>query len=111
MGLPVVLFAFGDAAFDYAILFTTIVFFLHCSFGIIFINGKKNVLPDRAKPIYTYNIMSNEGVSSNKLKELGIEGFIRKFIIKNLSQNLTIKLTLENTFTVTFTCQSTFTFT
>ena len=30
--------------------------------------------------------MSNEGVSSNKLKELGIEGFIRKFIIKNLSQ-------------------------
>ena len=54
--------------------------------GIIFINGKKNVLPDRAKPIYTYNIMSNEGVSSNKLKELGIEGFIRKFIIKNLSQ-------------------------
>ena len=33
------LFAFGDTAFDYAILFTTIVFFLHCSFGIIFING------------------------------------------------------------------------
>ena len=24
--------------------------------GIIFINGKKNVLPDRAKPIFTYNI-------------------------------------------------------
>jgi len=54
--------------------------------GIIFINGKKNVLPDRAKPIFTYNIKSNEGVSSNKLKELGIEGYIRKFIIKNLSQ-------------------------
>ena len=54
--------------------------------GIIFINGKKNVLPDRAKPIFTYNIKSNEGVSSNKLMELGIEGFIRKFIIKNLSQ-------------------------
>ena len=43
LGLPVVLFAFGDAAFDYAILFTTIVFFLHCSFGIIFINGISNV--------------------------------------------------------------------
>ena len=43
MGLPVVLFAFGDAAFDYAILFTTIVFFLHCSFGIIFINGVSNI--------------------------------------------------------------------
>ena len=54
--------------------------------GIIFINSKKNVLPDRAKPIFTYNIKSNEGVSSNKLKELGIEGFVRKFIIKNLSQ-------------------------
>ena len=54
--------------------------------GIVFINGKKNVLPDRAKPIFTYNIKSNEGVSSNKLKELGIEGFIRKFIIKNLTQ-------------------------
>ena len=43
LGLPVVLFAFGDAAFDYAILFTTIVFFLHCSFGIIFINGISNI--------------------------------------------------------------------
>ena len=53
--------------------------------GIIFINGKKNVLPDRAKPIFTYNIKSEKGVSSNKLKEIGIEGFIRKFIIKNLT--------------------------
>ena len=32
--------------------------------GIIFINGKKNVLPDRAKPIFTYNIRSEKGVSS-----------------------------------------------
>ncbi len=54
--------------------------------GIVFINGKKNVLPDRAKPIFTYNIKSNKGVSSNKLKELGINGFVRKFIIKNLTQ-------------------------
>lgn len=53
--------------------------------GIIFINGKKNVLPDRAKPIFTYIIKSDKGVSSNKLKEIGIEGFIRKFIIKNLT--------------------------
>ena len=53
--------------------------------GIIFINGKKNVLPDRAKPIFTYNIKSEKGVSSNKLKEIGIEGFVRKFIIKNLT--------------------------
>ena len=53
--------------------------------GVIFINGKKNVLPDRAKPIFTYNIRSEKGVSSNKLKEIGIEGFIRKFIINNLT--------------------------
>ena len=53
--------------------------------GIIFINGKKNVLPDRAKPIFTYNIRAEKGVSSNKLKEIGIKGFIRKFIIKNLT--------------------------
>ena len=53
--------------------------------GIIFINGKKNVLPDRAKPIFTFNIRAEKGVSSNKLKEIGIEGFIRKFIIKNLT--------------------------
>jgi len=43
LGLPIVLFAFGEVAFDYAILFTTIVFFLHCSIGIVFINGFKNV--------------------------------------------------------------------
>ena len=54
--------------------------------GIIYINGKKNILPDRAKPIFTYNIKSDKGVSSNKLKELGINGFVRKFIIKNLTQ-------------------------
>ena len=54
--------------------------------GIVFVNGKKNILPDRAKPMFTYNIMSEQGVSSNKLKQIGIEGFIRKFIIKNLTQ-------------------------
>jgi len=54
--------------------------------GIVIVNGKKNILPDRAKPIFTYNIKSEQGVSSNKLKEIGIEGFIRKFTIKNLTQ-------------------------
>ena len=43
LGLPIVLFAFGEQAFDYAILFTTIVFFLHCSVGIVFINGIGNL--------------------------------------------------------------------
>ena len=54
--------------------------------GIVYLNGKENVLPDRAKPLYTYKIYSKNGVSSSKLKELDIEGFIRKFIVRNLSQ-------------------------
>ena len=54
--------------------------------GIVYLNGHENVLPDRAKPLYTYKIFSKNGVSSSKLKELNIEGFIRKFIVRNLSQ-------------------------
>ena len=54
--------------------------------GIIYINGKENILPDRAKPLFSYEVKSKEGVSSNKLLDLNIDGFIRKFIIKNLSQ-------------------------
>ena len=54
--------------------------------GIVYLNGQENVLPDRAKPLYTYKIYSKNGVSSSKLKELDIEGFIRKFIVRNLSQ-------------------------
>ena len=54
--------------------------------GIIYVNGKENILPDRAKPLFSYEVKSKEGVSSNKLLDLEINGFIRKFIIKNLSQ-------------------------
>ena len=54
--------------------------------GIVYLNGQENVLPDRAKPLYTYKIYSQKGVSSSKLKELDIDGFIRKFVIRNLSQ-------------------------
>ncbi len=54
--------------------------------GIVYLNGQENVLPDRAKPLYTYKIYSKNGVSSSKLKELDIEGFIRRFVIRNLSQ-------------------------
>ncbi len=54
--------------------------------GIVYLNGQENKLPDRAKPLYTYKIYSKNGVSSSKLKELDIEGFIRKFVIRNLSQ-------------------------
>ena len=54
--------------------------------GIVYLNGQENKLPDRAKPLYTYKIYSKDGVSSSKLKELDIEGFIRRFVIRNLSQ-------------------------
>ena len=43
LGLPLVLFAFGESALDYAIIFTTVVFFLHFSVGIFILNGPKKV--------------------------------------------------------------------
>ena len=53
--------------------------------GLIYLNGKENTLPDRAKPLFTYLIKSDKGVSSSKLINLQVDGFIRKFIIRNLS--------------------------
>jgi signal peptidase I len=53
--------------------------------GIVYLNGKENNLPDRARPLFTYIVKSNEGVSSSKLINLKVNGFIRKFIVKNLS--------------------------
>ena len=43
LGLPLVLFAFGETALDYAIIFTTVVFFLHSSLGIFILNGSKKM--------------------------------------------------------------------
>ena len=40
--------------------------------GIIYINGKENILPYRAKPLLNFKIYSNEGVFSSKLINLGI---------------------------------------
>ena len=54
--------------------------------GIVYLNGQENKLPERAKPLYTYKIFSKDGVSSSKLKNLEIDGFIRRFVIRNLSQ-------------------------
>ncbi len=77
--------------------------------GIVYLNGQKNKLPDRAKPLYTYKIYSKNGVSSSKLKELDIEGFIRRFVIRNLSQEsytrikeyiLSISNTTENEYLI-----------
>ena len=49
----------------------------------------RTVPPEESVPLsreYTYKIFSKDGVSSSKLKNLEIDGFIRKFIIRNLSQ-------------------------
>ncbi len=43
LGLPIVLFAFGEEVFDYAIIFTTVVFFFHCTIGIFIIHGGRKL--------------------------------------------------------------------
>lgn len=53
--------------------------------GYVFINGKQNILPDRAKPMYDYNIYAKKGVSSRFLEEIGVSDFRRKYIVGNLT--------------------------
>tara|TARA_B100001057_G_scaffold489252_1_gene575168 strand:- start:3232 stop:4917 length:1686 start_codon:yes stop_codon:yes gene_type:complete len=60
--------------------------------GDILINNKKSNMPDWAKVQYTYNIFKEKGVSSRKLKELGINEFTRIFKINNITQNSLNKL-------------------
>ena len=62
--------------------------------GLIYINGKENILPYRANPLFNYKIYSNSGVSSSKLISLGINNFIRKYEIdiSNQSSNSLNKL-------------------
>ncbi|MGB0279168.1 MAG: signal peptidase I [Flavobacteriaceae bacterium] len=54
--------------------------------GIIHINGKQSIMPDRAKPLYGYTAYNSKGISARKLKELGYNDLNRKFVIKNISQ-------------------------
>ena len=58
---------------------------LEVSDGYVFINGKQNVLPDRAKPMFDYNIYSKKGVSSRLLEEVEAD-FTRKYIVGSLNQ-------------------------
>jgi len=55
--------------------------------GFVYINGKKNILPDRARVLYNFTAYSNKGISSRKLIELGIDDFYRHYRIENISQN------------------------
>ncbi len=56
--------------------------------GIIHINVKKSIMPDRAKPLYGYTAYKKEGISSRKLMGLGYKDIIRTFSISNISQNM-----------------------
>ncbi len=60
--------------------------------GFVYINGNKNVLPDRAKIQYNYTAYSNKGISSRKLFQYGLTDFYRKFRIENITQNSYAKL-------------------
>jgi signal peptidase I len=54
--------------------------------GLIHINGKKSMMPYRAKPIYSYKAYSSKGVSSNDLIKAGLKEFERKFKISDITQ-------------------------
>jgi len=53
--------------------------------GIIFINGKKSIMPYRAKPIFNYSVYNQNGISTSKLSSSGIK-IQRKFRIKDITQ-------------------------
>ncbi|MDD3005667.1 signal peptidase I [Flavobacterium sp.] len=55
--------------------------------GIIFINGKESILPERAKPQYMHKIFSKNGVATTTLLENGSTEFTRKFITTIYNQN------------------------
>lgn len=53
--------------------------------GFVFINGKKLVLPERAKPQYEHTIYAAKGISNELLKTTGSTEFSRTYIIKPTS--------------------------
>ncbi len=54
--------------------------------GFVFVNGKKNILPDRAKVLYNFKAYSSKGISSRKLVDVGINDFNRRYRIDNITQ-------------------------
>ena len=54
--------------------------------GLIHINGKKSIMPYRAKPIYTYSAYNSKGVSASNLIKLGVSDIQRKFKIQEINQ-------------------------
>ena len=56
--------------------------------GYVYIDNKKNILPERAKIQFSYKIYNSNGISSKDLIQNNIENFSRKFRIKNISQSI-----------------------
>jgi len=54
--------------------------------GYVHINGKKLQLSDRANVMYNHVVVSDKGVSSRLLNEVGATDFSRKYIPANLNQ-------------------------
>jgi len=54
--------------------------------GIIYINGKESIMPDRAKPIFGYKAYNAKGISARRLINAGYDDLTRKFLITNISQ-------------------------
>ena len=60
--------------------------------GFVYIDGEKNVLPDRARVQHSFTAYNEKGISSRKLSQLGIKDFYRRFRIENITQNSYAKL-------------------
>ena len=54
--------------------------------GIIYINGKESIMPERAKPIFGYKAYNAKGISARRLINAGYDDLTRKFLITNISQ-------------------------
>ena len=55
--------------------------------GIVYINGNKNILPERAKVQYIHYAYSKKGISSRRLISNGFEDFNRTYKIENITEN------------------------
>ena len=65
--------------------------------GIIHINGERTLLPDRAKPLYSYTAYNRTGISSRELIKAKIKDFTRLYRIENnISQQQRIALLTNN---------------
>lgn len=53
--------------------------------GVVYSNGKKLQLSDRAKVMYDYTIYAQKGVSSKLLQEVDAADYLRKYITTNLT--------------------------